>query len=510
MGQNLEEHAELTSLNIIRAETALSRYPIHRLAKRGTLNIELRKTNERGELVFKWEVSYNIRHGQPGPLAYKLDTVIINRRIEEEGKPLPKIIKLGSLREVCRELEVNEGQATKNVKQALYQNASAFITAKLTYKGKDGSERKFEFGDTRYGVVFTGEDLPDGQKADAVYIVLHDIYRELLNAAPTRPLDYDYIKKLPPAAQRLYELLSFQVFAALKNGRPRARYLYSEYCTYAPQIRYFDFDRVKKQMYKVHAAHRKAGYISKTEFEETIDPKGKPDWVMYYTPGPKARREFKAFTSKREPLFTKAEREEPQRESDKKPEITAATTTEEAALVAELRKHHIAEATARELARDFRKSVELQLSALPYRDRSNVRNLPSWLIKAIRENYELPEAVVKMKAKAEEVQQEKAKRAYQEARQNHELRFRVTFSEYVTRRISEIKECHPESYRAFEEATAEERRKTFKVIGPESHIGQATFEAMICEYFHDHPEHPILDFWQWDAQLNPEPFKYDS
>ena len=67
---------------------------------------------------------------------------------------------------------------------------------------------------------------------------------------------------LQPASQRFYELLSFQMYGALKFARPRARLVYSEYCTYAPQTRYLEFDRVKKQMHKVHAPHRKSGYIS--------------------------------------------------------------------------------------------------------------------------------------------------------------------------------------------------------------------------------------------------------
>jgi integrase/recombinase XerD len=43
----------------------------------------LLRINDAGEADFKWEVSYNSKHGQPGPLAYKVDTLIINRRIDE-------------------------------------------------------------------------------------------------------------------------------------------------------------------------------------------------------------------------------------------------------------------------------------------------------------------------------------------------------------------------------------------------------------------------------------------
>jgi hypothetical protein len=65
------------------------------------------------------------------------------------------------------------------------------INAKLHYKAADGTERRLEAGFTRYSVVFTGERLPNGKKADAVYLILNDPYWEVLNNAPTRPLDYD-------------------------------------------------------------------------------------------------------------------------------------------------------------------------------------------------------------------------------------------------------------------------------------------------------------------------------
>ena len=62
--------------------------------------------------------------GQPGPLAYRVDTLVLNRKIDEAGRPVPKVLKLGSLHDICRVV--------------------------------DGSEQTFEFGDTRYNVTFTG------------------------------------------------------------------------------------------------------------------------------------------------------------------------------------------------------------------------------------------------------------------------------------------------------------------------------------------------------------------
>jgi hypothetical protein len=62
---------KLSPLNPIRVETALSRFPVHRLAKHGDVTIHVKETNEHGDLSIKWEVDYSKKHGQPGPLAYK-------------------------------------------------------------------------------------------------------------------------------------------------------------------------------------------------------------------------------------------------------------------------------------------------------------------------------------------------------------------------------------------------------------------------------------------------------
>ena len=82
------------------------------------------------------------------------------------------------------------------------------------------------------------------------------------------------------------------MFATLKHGRERAKLIYSEFCRHAPLTRYLEADLVKKQMFKIHAVHRKSQYIAKVEYEPTKDREGKPDWIMYYKPGPKAKAEY--------------------------------------------------------------------------------------------------------------------------------------------------------------------------------------------------------------------------
>jgi hypothetical protein len=105
----------------------------------------------------------------------------------------------------------------------------------------------------------------------------------VLNNAPVRPLNYDYLRQLPPAPQRFYEIVSRRIFAALKYQHAEAKLLYSEYCTYSAQQRYFNYDQFKKQMYKIHRPHLTSGYLKTVRYH--LDPAhwpgawavGKPD-----------------------------------------------------------------------------------------------------------------------------------------------------------------------------------------------------------------------------------------
>lgn len=408
---------ELTPLNPIRVETALSRYPVHRLAKKGNQDIEIREESNDGGLVIKWEVSHNSKDGQPGPLAYKLDTLIINRRIEETARPISRIIKLGSLREITEEL----GLTTHNdsIKRSLHQNASTYIKAKIRYRLTDGTEKDLEAGFTRYSVVFTGEKLPNGRKADAVYIVLNDVYMQVINGAVTRPLDYDYLKTLPPGPQRFYEILSFQIYAAIRNDRPRAKLLYSEFCTYAPMTRHEDWTRVRSQMNKIHRPHFDSGYIAKVDYQDTTDSDGKPNWIMLYQPGPKARAEFRTFTRRGGPVVLEIE---PYTDNP----IPQGNDVPSSPLESELIEHGITPTIAAELVRQHDPArIQAQLEHLDWmmaKKPEKIAEPAGWLVSAIKTDHAAPKGFVSKaeRQRRQEAKQAKEREAAEERRRKHE------------------------------------------------------------------------------------------
>jgi hypothetical protein len=410
------------------------------------------------------------------------------------------------------------GANTNDVRKALHQNASAYITARIAYKGTDGAERTIEAGFSRYSVIFTGERFPDGRKANAVYLILNDVYIKVLHEAQTRPLDYDYLRDLPPAAQRFYELIGFQIYAVLKHERPRARLLYSDFCIRAPQTRYPDYEHVKKQMYKVHAPHLKSGYLAKVQFQEQRGESGEPDWLMLYTPGHKAQAEYRE-ASKKPRIFQRSQATKAAKPSPEIPTSLPSTATEQQPtaihdhdpeneqLINRLVKFHIAEGTARELVRDYRKSVELQLRALPHRNINKIKDFASWLIKAIREGYELPEQMTAALEKEQEVKKQLAKREAEQARQSRRDALQPAYYEFLRGRAGLIEKEQPEAYETFLASEAEQRSeiensRTYPPKFKKKILANFDEEESHLDRLREYFQEPTLDEW---LEHHPEP-----
>ena len=533
-----------TDLVPIRMETVLSRFPVHDLSKgkaaRTETKIEIRDQVLYGQLVPLWKVTYNSEYGQPGQDGYRLDTLVVSRRIEEaieeHGRPVPKLIRLGSLRDICRELGLNEGQATRQVKAALLANASAFVTAKLTYAGNDArkTERTVEAGFTRYSVIFTGEKLPDGRKASAVYLVLNDIYAEILSHARTRPLDYDYFRSLHPTAARFYEIVSYAVFGALLNRNPCAKLAYSEYCALSTQTRHLEWEKAKKQLYKIHRPHKLSGYIAKVEFESAVDGEGNPDWIIRYYPGPNASREFNAFKGGGnravQRLSDEARKENagapqpalplplgepcgpPDQGVPAEPPPPAGPVPGELmecyALLVEKRvsRKMAAALCAAELpepvatAEQRISRIKRQVAFLPRRPKASVGTL----VASIRENWDAPETdEPAAEQKAADQQHARARAALAKARLSHQERHRDAYLEFCGVREGELRTEQPEAFQAFLEAEVGQRQNMERLRLP-----TRMFNSPGQHFVRLRQAFPgqVPEFWQWDERINPERF----
>src|SRR5262249_29587185 len=106
---------------------------------------------------------------------------------------------------------------------------------------------------------------------------------------------YAYLQALTPLAQRFYEIVSYPLFATLTHRWLHATLRYGEYCLLSTQQRYTEASQVQKQMYKVHRPHVQSGYLTQVAYDVTTDADGQPDWLLHYTPCPKACAEYAAF-----------------------------------------------------------------------------------------------------------------------------------------------------------------------------------------------------------------------
>ncbi len=546
-----QELASDEGIAALRSETALSRFPLHKLSQSDIL-IRL----EGHPKAVLWRVDGNIGYGEPGHLAYKIDTLHVNRRIEESGRPVAKIIRLGSLREIGESIGC---YSNPELKRALLQNASAMITAKISYQTKEGGEKSLEAIFNRYSVIFTNQMLPNGEKADGVHLILNDIYQEVLNSAVFRPLNYDYMKTLSPMSQRLYEIVSYQVFAAIKHSNGRAKIAYSEYCLLSTAIRYFDFDHVKKQMYKVFKPHTSSGYIARIEYERTRDEQGREDWWMWLTPGPGAHKEVLAFSGQgktRKPASARRKRatstgETPTTASvDAKParaEVLSAPQTTSApfspspvpvapsltasspssgepeqTLVEQLVAAQLNRGDAERFARDLPDVCRRQLAYLPFVAGFKTSQ-GAYLRRAIEGDFGPPAGFV---AHAEEQEQQQASkgRSAQElftanerkARESHQERFYGLYSAFLKQTLRKLEAARSEAFTAFARAEGEQRRSLTSGPFADRPLTRAALEAFDVEEnrleraraFFAKQSVPLPDFWQWDGEVNPDPFRF--
>ncbi|MBV8233973.1 MAG: hypothetical protein JO329_28680, partial [Planctomycetaceae bacterium] len=170
-----------------------------------------------------------------------------------------------------------------------------------------------------------------------------------------------------------------------------------------------------------HAPHLESGYLARVAFEATTDREGRPDWMMAYTPGPKAQAEFQAFTRKGGPVPRDIElalfepKPKPKPEPEPAPEPTG--------LEKELVDRGVTRSVAAELVRDFpadriRHQVEV-VDWLRQTQPKRVKDLGAYLAEAIRKDFAPPagfrsraeRAAAEATARAERDRQEQARRA---------------------------------------------------------------------------------------------------
>ena len=322
------------------------------------------------------------------------------------------------------------------------------------------------------------------------------------------------MRGLGPAHQRIYELLSFPIYGALKWGKPYAGQLYSELCLASPLTRYYQWEKVKKQLYKLHRPHLASGYLAAVEYEIVRAADGEPDWLIKYTPGPKAKEEFIEFSeqksgqkaararlvaAKRTPAVKRTPVEAP----PASPVVWAGEEAATAPLAAQLKEQGISERKANELAHKYPERIAAQLDSLSHRNLDGVPNVTGWLIRAIEEDYALPQPMLKAQAQARAKQAVQRAADLERAKNDFLERHQAAYvTSYLVPQWEKIKALHPKTA-AYVEKKAAEVDRWLENLSEEQR--QTIKHADLEEIVQADPQINIAGFWEWARAQVAEP-----
>jgi len=432
-------------LEEIRSEVNFLLFPffaLNRYEVRQRLETEFRAvvTRDGEKLEILWNVSANPKYGYPGPLDKKVHKAI-EQIIDEQGFPIRNPISF-TFYDLCRRLEIpDSGKNIRNIKQALKRIKTASIESREAFYSKS-EERWIEDVFSLYErVIFKGEKLPDGRIADKNYIFLGSWYLQSLNARYVKPLDFNYYKRLKSSvSQRLYELLGVKFFGAIKSNRPYVRYKYSTLCQLLPLTRQYYPSYVRRQLEPAHEELKRTGFLAKVSWRKIAGSPRERDWYIYYYPGPRAKEEIERFST------TIPEIAQAQAELDTRGELPAGDAPEETELanltpqqeelVAGLVARGVTKAVAEELVQSYEEErIKGWLDAIPY---VKAKDKAAYLVKAIREGWELPEAYKRAQRKRE--LEEQRRRAEEEERRLQEEELKQWAAKPLEEKVQEALE----------------------------------------------------------------------
>lgn len=430
------EPTELVDLEFVRSEVNLLVFPFFALTTKGLrrrLETEFRAVAERdGERVeILWNVSANPKYGYPGLFdrqVHRAVEQIITEMLRDKGQ-VENPIPLGSLYGLCQRMGkapskdgTYSGRVYRAIKRALERITTTAIKSEGTFyeKGKRRwTSTVFHLYDA---VVFQGEELRDGQIADTNYLYLSDLYLQSLNSFYVKPLDYHYQRSLrSPIASRLYEILGVKFYGVRHHRQAEVCFKYSTLTQLLPVEQHQYLSDARKQLNPGHQELVATGFLASYEWREARD---EGDWLIFYRPGERARDEIRRAQAERR-LTNGVQETLPGMDEEFEAEPAKPTTAaeliseEDEALVAELVRLNVSESTARELVKHSdANAIRKWIEAIDY---SRAQDKAAFLVKAIQENWQVPEEY--LKAKEEQEQQDRlreAERARQKKQQEEE------------------------------------------------------------------------------------------
>jgi len=243
--------------------------------------IEFTEKHQRGPETFEaiWTVIPHPDFGAPGDFERQLQRAV-EYCLAGMPRPIRNPVPLPGFRELARIMGMKcPGKFVRQVKQGLTRMMKTQIRSKRSYYSKsikNWIEKNFHLYEH---IVFAGETLPDGRKADGNYVYFHNAYLDNVNALYVRPLDFEYLKSLKPVSARLYEILGVKFY----GHNEYIQYKYSTLCRLLAIPQKKVLSRARRQLDAAHDELNLTRFLSHWEW---LPIQGeKHDWYIRYVPG---------------------------------------------------------------------------------------------------------------------------------------------------------------------------------------------------------------------------------
>ena len=458
---SLKNNNEIILSDIINSEVNLLVLPFFVLERKSKiLEIEYREIDKQGDQKKEkiWNVSANPKYGYPGPFdreVHKVIEQIISEILREEREiknPIPF-----SIYNLCIRMGITDaGDNYQRIKKALERIQMTGIKSEGAFYHKDKKKWISKVFGLYDGVIFRGEQLEDGSITEINLLYLGDIYLQSLNSFNTKPIDYTYWRSLKSKiASRLYEILGVKFYGIRNKKEDFIRYKYSTLCQLLPITPYRYISRAKQQLNSGNDELKDSGFISKYTWSEN----GNKDWLIYYWPGERAKEEMKRANIKNIDDRTEEYLPGPKEEVIK-------YSKEQVGLINQLVKVNVSKITAEKLIKnDDQELIKKWIDAINY---TNAEDKAAYLVKAIRENWQVPEEYLR-EIKEKQQREEEIKIEFIKIKQKEEEN---------KKRQEEIKKIE-QIYNSLDPSQQEEIKKE--------------------------TENRLLDFWK--VQLNKEKIK---
>jgi len=311
----------------------------------------------------------------------------------------------------------------------------------------------------------------------------------------------------------------------------RAKLPYSEFCMYSTMTRYETFEQMKKQMWKIHQPHIKAGYLAKVEYEPTTDEQGRPDWNMFYIPGERAR--FQQLVFSFEIPQVRKERAKPIDKSIPKRMIQQAETSQgmlpilsapvddndqAASLVKAFYRLRFGGASHTLTAKEVEQAVVHLASGEEW-----AKYLVQYAARYGKEQGGFPEnfggiasLAPKIRGEFDSHQQKQEAVRLKKARQSHQDAHRDAYHAFLEELLGgRLESTLPEAFAAFSaqeksaflfhKARAAKSKMSAQVV--EDYYSDAERVRRLLQFIGENPKSGVPNFWQWDEKINPASFQ---